>query len=191
MKLGYWNEASKAMHWGRVCRLKHHAHSKDPACQVSAIATQLCPEDHKAVREYALIQNIEACHACVQAYVSVPVNVEAWFRRACALEGLGDLLEAQHREVTKCRVKQMELSHPRVLESVLVAWYVLIAGRKMPAKDRRMFSRPTRSPSYRKGHPGNCLRCESLLLYVVFGQDSSRRFQQVHSANMQTLTGQA
>ncbi|CAE7523765.1 unnamed protein product [Symbiodinium natans] len=55
MKLGYWNEASK----------------------VSAIATQLCPEDHKA-----------------------------WFRRACALEGLGDLLEAERclQKIDECSV---------------------------------------------------------------------------------------
>jgi len=55
MKLGYWNEATK----------------------VSTLATQLCPEDHKA-----------------------------WFRRACALEGLGSLDEAERclQKIDECSV---------------------------------------------------------------------------------------
>lgn len=55
MKLGYWNEATK----------------------VSTLATQLCPEDHKA-----------------------------WFRRACALEGMGSLDEAERclQKIDECSV---------------------------------------------------------------------------------------
>ncbi|CAE7768879.1 unnamed protein product [Symbiodinium pilosum] len=55
MKLGYWNEA----------------------CKASTLATQLCPEDHKA-----------------------------WFRRACALEGLGNLDEAERclQMIDECSV---------------------------------------------------------------------------------------
>ena len=86
MKLGYWQEAVKA----------------------AETAAQLCPEDHKAQNK-TLEDGWRRPHVAVMCCIYLcnwygmydlsrskqMYQPEAWFRLACALEGLGRLDEAQ------------------------------------------------------------------------------------------------